>query len=201
MYDYLKGVLIAASPTSVVIEAGGIGYKIFIPTSTFGKLAAIGQSVKLYISFVIREQSHTLFGFFSAEERELFETLLTVSGIGPKTAVALIGYLSSTQLSAAIYSHDITALSKVPGVGKKTAERLIVELKDKLTKTGVHPAVEAVAASPLSEKSQTIVDALNALIHLGYNQAVAKQAIQKTLKEYSPDIDLATLITATLKHI
>lgn len=200
MYDYIRGMLISSSPTCAVIETSGIGYKIFIPTSTFGKLAQIGQNVQLYVSFVIREQSQTLYGFFSAEERELFEILLAVSGIGPKTAIALIGHLPSTLLSAAIQGQDITTLSKVPGVGKKTAERLIVELKDKL-KIGVHPAAELVTATPFSEKSQTITDALNALTHLGYNQAIAKQAIQKTLKEHSTDIDLATLITSTLKHI
>lgn len=200
MYDYFCGILTHSSPSTATVEVGGIGYKISIPMSTFIKLDQIGQKVKLYLSFVVREQSQTLYGFIASDERDLFEVFLTLSGIGPKTALALIGCLSFPQLQVAIQNQDVAALSKVPGVGKKTAERLIVELKDKLPKLSgqLHSEFSSLA---IPEGKQKIADAMSALTNLGYNQTIAKQALKKTLDESPEDIDLAALITATLKHI
>lgn len=200
MYDYFNGILVQSSPSTAVIEVAGIGYKVSIPMSTFAKLDQIGQKIKLYLSFVVREQSQTLYGFITMEERDLFEVFLTVSGIGPKTAIALIGCLPLSQLHIAIQNQDVPVLSKVPGIGKKTAERLIVELKDKLPKMGNHPFPD-LGALAIPEGKQKITDAMSALTNLGYSQTVAKQALKKTLDEHSDDIDLAALITATLKHI
>lgn len=198
MYDYFTGILINASPSSLILETGGIGYKIAIPMSTFSKLAQPGQKLKIFISFVIREQSQTLYGFITADERDLFETFLSVAGVGPKTALALVGCLPLAQLQTAIQQQDILTLSKVPGVGKKTAERLIVELKDKLLK--VHPCA-GLESLAIPEGRQKIADAMSALTNLGYNQTSAKQALKKTLDENPHELDLATLITAALKHI
>lgn len=189
-----------SSPLSVILETGGIGYLIYIPANVFGKLPQCGEKILLHTSYVIREQSQALYGFLSLQEKDLFETLLGVSGIGPKTALSLIGHLPLHDLQRAIGSHDITALCKVPGIGKKTAERLIIELRDKLNALSISPGDVTVQA-PSDPKAITIRDAMSALINLGYNQTTAQKAIKKTIKDKSDDIDLATLITDSLKNI
>jgi len=200
MYDYFTGILINASPSSLVLEVAGIGYKIATPMSTFSRLEQPGQRLKIFLSFVIREQSQTLYGFMTTDERDLFETFLSVAGVGPKTALALVGCLPFAQLQTAIQQQDILTLSKVPGVGKKTAERLIVELKDKLPK--LYPCASSeLEAFAIPEGKQKIADAMSALTNLGYNQTSAKQALKKTLDENPNELDLAILITTSLKHI
>jgi len=198
MIAYIKGILAQANQTSATVEAQGLGYKVFIPAGSFGKLPQEGKEVFFYTSFIVREQSQTLYGFLSAGERELFEGLISVSGVGPKLALALIGHLPLHELQRAINTADSRTLSKVPGVGKRTAERLIVELRDKL------PALfPRDLADNLPEKGPAGLakDALSALINLGYTQAMAKKAIQDSLEELPEETQLPDLITAALKNI
>lgn len=199
MFAFIKGELVSSSLVTVIVETNGIGYKIWIPTSTFSRLPQLGSAVFLHVSYVVRELSHTLYGFLHASERDLFEVLLNVTGIGPKLALSLIGHLSLQELSQAISSHNLAAICKVPGVGKKTAERLIIELRDKLPTASLGPTEHAISVP--DTKSQKISDAMNALINLGYNQMTAQKAIQKTLQEIPGELDLGLLITCSLKHV
>lgn len=192
MFAFIKGLLHFSHPNYVIIEAGGIGYKIFIAPNIFSKLSQVGQTAFLHTSHVVREQSEALYGFLTPQERDFFESLLNVSGIGPKLALSLIGHITLPDLKVAIQNEDIAILSRVPGIGKKTAERLIIELRDKVPDT--------LATITLSETSK-IQDAISALTNLGYNHSIAKKAISKTLEGSSKDLDLASLITLSLKNI
>jgi Holliday junction DNA helicase RuvA len=197
MYDYFKGTLSHISPAKATVEVSGIGYQFFIPVSSYSHLShLLGQAVVLYASFVVREDSHRLFGFVNPKERELFETLSDVSGIGPKTALAIIGHLSPKELDSAIYEQDVATLSKVPGIGKKTAERLIVEMKDKLK--NLKPLLED---SSTPQDSSIVSDAVSALVHLGYQQPLAQKAVKQAFKEASASLELAELITVSLKTL
>lgn len=187
MYAFLRGTVASLSATTAVLDVNGIGFHLFIPTSLLGSLTP-GEEVTLHTSFQVRETSHQLFGFPSPSERDFFEKLCTISGIGPKLAMSLIGHLPAEQLQQAIYDGDAAAISRVPGIGKKTAERVIIDLRDKMAPT----------AKPLG--SPLLRDAVAALINLGYTQAKAHDAVQKTMKE-SPTSDLSSLITTSLKHL
>lgn len=202
MITYVKGILTRSSPGFAVIELGGIGYKIFIPASTFTRLPQNGAELWLHTSQVIREASHTLYGFILEEERDFFEDVMGVSGIGPKTALSLIGHLSLEEMHRAIANDDIPMLSRVPGIGKKTAERLIVEMRDKLAKNSKRYFPSDFAINMDTDpRAQQILDAMNAMINLGYHQVAAQKAIKKSLKTLPDSIDLATLITDALNHV
>ncbi|QVL57647.1 MAG: Holliday junction branch migration protein RuvA [Simkaniaceae bacterium] len=201
MLEYIKGTLVSLSPHKAVIDVGGLGYFLHIPLSAFSAMPPIGKEIIFYISSVIREDSHKNFGFLSVEERDLFEKISGVSGIGPKTALALIGHLDSNALETAITTANSTLLSKIPGIGKKTAERLIVELRDKVLK-GLKKSSLPISPSQksLSEEDQRINDALSALMNLGYNSLQAQQAIKKALTDFKEAPELSTLIRAALSN-
>lgn len=201
MYAYIKGTIIHATPAAIILEAGGIGYKIHIPANLSNRLPQIENEALLYTSFVIRENSQTLYGFLTMQERDLFEVLQNVTGVGPKLALSLTGHLTLSDLHRAVGNHDIGTLAKVPGVGKKIAERLIIEMRDKLASLFPQDVSEFAVAISLDPKAQKINDAMGALINLGYNQSNAQKAIKKTLNELSEDADLGMLITASLKHL
>lgn len=202
MYAYIKGLLVEATTSDIIVEANGIGYRLFTPVHLFANLPAPFNQVHIYTSFVIRENSQTLYGFLSAHERDLFEALQGVTGIGPKLSLCIVGHITGKNLKAAIGQHDIAAISKIPGIGKKTAERLIIEMKDKLET--LFPGSEFAEYRISFNEPQTaeINDALSALINLGYNQMTAQKAIKKTLKEF-PDanLELGTLIAKALQNI
>ncbi|MBS0628487.1 MAG: Holliday junction branch migration protein RuvA [Verrucomicrobia bacterium] len=198
MMEYIKGILTISTPTKTILETGGIGYKILIPLSNYAKLPKIGEPVCLFLSTVIREDSHKNYGFLTANERDLFETLIEVSGIGPKTALALLGHLDSTDLQIAISRSDITSICKVPGIGKKTAERLIVEMRDKIQKNNIS---QVTFPSNAKSNKTTASDALSALINLGYQPLHAQKAINSIIEEKEEEVDLSTLITAALKKL
>lgn len=187
MFEYLKGQLIETTENTAILDINGIGYKIFIPIHLFGKLC-VNKEIMFFVSLVIREDAHTLFGFQDKQERDLFETLLNVSGIGPKSALNLIGHLPLPLFSQAIITNHVPTLTKVPGIGKKTAERLLLELKGKTIFTGIS------ASSPL----QKINDALSALLQLGVSPSSARSSLDKVLKE-NPEADVSTLISLALK--
>lgn len=201
MLNYLKGLLVAATSTYIVLEANGLGYKIFIPASGLNKLPQLKESYLVHTSLVIKEMSQTLYGFHEPLERDLFEELLNVNGIGPKTALSLIGHLSLQQLQEAVENDEINKICKVPGIGKKTAERLIIELRDKLNHFNIPQPASHQIETKTSGYSQKIKDAMSALINLGYNQMTAQKAIKKTVQEFSEEIELGLLITHALKNI
>ncbi len=197
MIEYIQGILTEASPLKTVIEAGGIGYKILIPLSNYSKLPPIGEKLRLFISVVIREDAHRYFGFLTFAERDLFETLIEISGIGPKTALALLGHIEASDLQIAISQSDLTSICKVPGIGKKTAERLIVEMRDKVQK---NPSFTG-ETTQVSSDSSLLGDALRALVHLGYQPMQAQKALAAVNKETEGPRDLGKLITSALKKL
>src|SRR5258706_578631 len=167
MIAFLQGKLVEAIPTQVLIEVNGIGYEVLIPLSSFDKLPQPGQSIKLLTHLVIREDAHILYGFMSGPERELFRLLINnVSGIGPKTALNVLSGISVTAFRGAVSNQDIKLLSQISGVGRKTAERIVVELKDKIGAAGAWEALSAQRA--LSPDDQKINDAVLALMALGF---------------------------------
>lgn len=189
MYEYIRGKLIEKTPLYVVIEANGIGYKLYVPTNLLGKLPEIGEVSFLYLSWVVREMSQTLYAFATKEERELFERVTTISGIGPKTALAMVGHFEYSQLEEIVRCNDCAALSRVPGIGKKTAERLMLELRERL---------KLFPSSTLSSSSK-VQDALNALLKLGYSQGHAEKAVKKAIEKLPEESDLSALVTLSLK--
>jgi len=200
MYAYVRGKLSDSTPSQAVIDVQGVGYLIHIPASVFSKLPQLGCEVQLYTSFVVRELSQTLYGFLTPQERDAFEVLMGVTGIGPKLALSLIGHMSILELQQAICQANTAALSRVPGVGKKTAERMIIELRDKLGHLLPPEPGDLAIALGTDPRSQQISDAMSALISLGYNQQTAQKAIKRSLGDLPETIHLAELITHALKH-
>jgi holliday junction DNA helicase RuvA len=192
MYAYLKGTLVEANPNDVIVECHGVGYRILTPSKLMGILPEVGENVLLYTSFVIRENSQTLFGFSSPQERDLFELLITFSGVGPKTGLSILSHLSSEELADVVVRGESKELSKVPGIGKKTAERLLIDLKGKFTSKEGKFAQAAPA-------SGVTVDAIAALQNLGYSAAHAQKAVSTVLKGEKGVPDLSILITKALK--
>lgn len=201
MYAYVKGTLVSATPSQVIIDVNGLGYILFIPLRVLEQLPSIGQTVLLFTTFVVREFAHTLYGFLQEHERDVFDVLTNITGVGPKLALSLIGHLTLPALQGAIARQDIQMLCKVPGVGKKTAERLIVELKDKLAHLLHFEMVDYAVETKPDPKNQTLQDAILALINLGYTQSVAQKAVKQSLKEMNGEVELVSLITLALKYI
>lgn len=172
MIAHLRGTLLATSPGHAIVECSGVGYDVTVSMNTFTQLPEAGREVALFIYTHVREDQIALFGFHLAEEKTLFEKLLSVSGIGPKLAVNILGGMNTLDLVATIRGGDATKLTRMPGVGKKTAERMVLELKDKLATFGVTPA----APRP---KHLLEDDVLSALINLGYQAAAAEKALDK----------------------
>ena len=172
MIGRIKGILIESAPPRIVVDVHGVGYEIDVPMSTFYNLPAHGQEVTLLTQMIVREDAQLLFGFLSAEEREAFRLLLKVSGIGARTALSILSGLSVTDLANAVAMQESALLTKVPGSGKKTAERLLLELKDKLTGTLADAGISSPAGS-------TMTDIINALIGLGYSEREARLAVKK----------------------
>lgn len=199
MFEYIKGILVSITPSQAVVDVQGVGYLIHIPLNAFSSAPPIGSEALFYISPVIREDSHRNFGFLTQEERNLFEKISAVSGIGPKTALALIGHIDSLALESAITTANAALLAKIPGIGKKTAERLIVELRDKVLKGLKKMPTPLPSKKSLSSQDTLQNDALSALMNLGYNSLQAQQAIQKALTHFSEEPpELSALIRTAL---
>src|SRR3977135_1462266 len=177
MITFLDGKLVVALPTQAIIDVGGVGYEVFIPLSSYDKLPAAGQPIRILTHLAVREDAHILYGFMTVPAHGLFRLLVNnVSGIGPKLALAVLSGMSVTNFKTAVVNSDIAAISKISGLGKKTAERIVLELKDKL---GVAAAWEAASAAhaPTPEEEQTN-EAVLALIALGYKQIDAPKAVR-----------------------
>lgn len=200
MFEYIKGQLVENTPNQVVVDVHGIGYLLYIPLNNFSQMPPVGDEVLLYISSVIKEDSHKNFAFLTRDERNLFEKIRDVSGIGPKTALALIGHLDSGDLQTAITSANVNLLAKIPGIGKKTAERLIVEMRDKILKGMKHAPLPS-QHSAIKVEDQVTNDALSALINLGYNSMQAQQAVKKARSHFEQPPQLGDLIKTALSGI
>jgi Holliday junction DNA helicase RuvA len=198
MITFLHGKLVEALPTQVTVDVNGVGYEALIPLSSFDKLPQPGQSIKLLTQLVVREDAHTLYGFMTSEERDLFRLLVhTVSGIGPKTALNVLSGISVTAFRGAVAGGDLKALSKISGVGKKTAERIIVELKDKIGMAGAWEA--ASAKHGLSADEQRINDAVLALVALGFKQLEAHDSVRAAQAVLGTQATVEELVRACLK--
>jgi Holliday junction DNA helicase RuvA len=195
---FLHGKLIEVLPTQVVVDVAGVGYEVLIPLSSFDKLPGIGQELRILTHLQVREDAHVLYGFMSAGERDLFRLLInTVSGIGPKIALNVLSGMSVTSFRGAVANSDVKSLSQISGVGKKTAERIVVELKDKVGKSGAWEA--ASAARALSPEDQKINDAVLALMALGFKQVEAHETIKAAADKLGPQAGVEDLVRAGLK--
>ena len=198
MITFLHGKLVDALPTQVSIDVNGVGYEALIPLSSFDKLPMPGQPIKLLTQLVVREDAHTLYGFMTSEERDLFRLLIhTVSGIGPKTALNVLSGISVTAFRGAVAGGDLKSLSKISGVGKKTAERIVVELKDKIGMAGAWEA--ASAKHSLSSDEQRINDAVLALVALGFKQVEAHDAVRGAQAVLGTQATVEELVRVCLK--
>jgi len=175
MIGSVRGRITAKTPPQLTVDVGGIGYELEAPMSTFFHLPAIGQEVSLLTHLVVREDAHVLYGFGSESERRLFRSLIKVSGVGPKIALALLSGISVEAFSRCVVNEDITALTKVPGIGRKTAERLIVEMRDRL-KDSQTPASVGIAPVPVGASPES--EAFGALVALGYRPAEATRLLK-----------------------
>lgn len=193
----ISGTLLEKQPPFLLIDVQGLGYEVQAPMSTFYQLPEVGQNLVLHTHFVVREDAQLLYGFHSVRERSLFRTLIKVNGVGPKMAMAILSGIEADQFVRCVEEGNVTALVKVPGVGKKTAERLIVEVKDKLKEWQPQQGV-VMNASELASDSDIIQDAEGALIALGYKPQDAAKAVSKVSAE---GLSSEALIRAALKNM
>ncbi|MDP4219104.1 MAG: Holliday junction branch migration protein RuvA [Bacteroidota bacterium] len=199
MISQIRGNLISKEPFTLVIDAGGIGYEIFCTQAAYEHAPGIGNDYQVFTRFIVREDSQTLYGFSTQDERKLFDQIVSVSGIGPKTGLAIVSSLGTNALKEAIRTKDLIALTGIPGVGKKTAERLVVELRDKLLKEEVFTSE---AGAPDSGNARIRQEALAALVALGYNRADAEKAIRTVIREQPAEAEkVERLIKAALKTV
>jgi Holliday junction DNA helicase RuvA len=195
MIAHLRGKLIFKQPGQAIVEAAGVGYDVFISVPTFTALPSVGGEVALHIYTKVSEDQIALFGFLEREEKKLFERLITISGVGPKLAIAILSGLSPERTVQAIKSQDHAQLVRIPGVGKKLAERLVVELKDKLDDFATAPVASVVQGAAVD-------DVLSALTNLGYQRTAAEKAIQTAVaKEKALAADFDGLFRGALKVI
>lgn len=199
MIGRLRGLIIEKQPPKVLIEVGGVGYEVFMPMTCFYELPDNGKEVIVLTHFAVREDAQVLYGFNHEQERELFRELIKVNGVGPKLALAILSGMSAQQFISAVEQGEIKTLVKLPGVGTKTAERLIVEMKDRLKRFGedLSATSSIISSSDLKKSSNQIEsEAVSALIALGYKPQEASRIISKVIK---PEMDSETLIREALK--
>jgi len=198
MITFLHGKLVEALPTQAIVDVNGVGYEVLIPLSSYDRLPAPGQEIKILTHLAVREDAHVLYGFMSHAERELFRMLVNnVSGIGPKIAMNVLSGMNVTAFRGAVANGDVKALSQISGVGRKTAERIVVELKDKVGAAGSWEA--ASAQRGLSPDDQKINDAVLALMALGFKQLEAHDSVRKVQASLGTHATVEELVRACLK--
>jgi Holliday junction DNA helicase RuvA len=192
MIGRIAGILLEKHPPLVLLDVGGVGYEIDVPMSTFYNLPALGEKVALHTQLIVREDAHQLYGFASHDERSAFRQLLKISGVGPKLALTILSGMSVAELSHVVAAQEVGRLTKIPGIGKKTAERLLLELRDKL------PGAAAALLSSGSEPGPSARnDVLDALLALGYNEREASWAV----KQLPANLDVSDSIRQALKFL
>jgi len=194
MIAHLKGKLTYKSPVEITIDVNGVGYLIFVPLSTFYALPELGSEVSLGIHTHMREEALKLFGFYTTDEKRIFEKLITVNKVGPKLALTILSGMPPADLLSTIDSNDITKLSTIPGIGRKTAERLILEMRDKLDGLSLELTVKK---EPLPQNG-LFDDALSALVNLGYKKSQAEQTLKKVYGEEGEESSIENLIKESL---
>ncbi len=195
MYDYIKGTLAEITPTEAVIENNGIGYKLQISLQTYTDIQALSD-VKLYIYHHLREDAELWYGFYKKEERAIFMMLIEVSGIGPNTARMMLSSMTDEEIKTAIIAGDVNRIKSIKGIGLKTAQRVIIDLKDKITKGGATPMESLLPAQNSANKEE----ALSALVMLGFTKAAVEKVLQALIKE-NPNYTLEELIKIALKKL
>jgi Holliday junction DNA helicase RuvA len=198
MIARINGSLIYKSISHVIVEANGIGYQIFIPLATFYELPDTNQKVTLHIHTHVRQDDISLFGFGTGEEKSVFELMISVSGIGPKLAMNILSGISAEELVRAVSHGNLERLVAIPGVGKKTAERMILELKDKVVKLSTYEAIYK-ADGDIRVYDSIIDDVLSALVNLGYKSQRARDVLDRIIKEYPESLTLDILLKKSLK--
>lgn len=196
MIASLTGLLKSKSPTEVLLDVNGVGYAVSIPLSTFEKLGAQNSHVTLFTHLVVREDALQLYGFATEEERSLFRLLISVNGIGPRIAQAVLSGLSVAELKQHVANGNIAALTAIPNIGRKTAERLVLELRDKIDKVPTPGVI-----TPTDRGAEIRAEALLALTSLGYQRVAAEKAIRQALSENKTDLSLEALIKLALQNL
>lgn len=194
MFDYIEGKLVEKTPTYAVIDCGGVGYLLHISLSTFSQMSD-RESCKLFVHQAIREDAHQLFGFYNRAERETFRLLINVSGVGASTARMILSSLNAAEIAEAVFNNQVATLKAVKGIGEKTAQRIIIDLKGKIDKENLSPDLFAGAHNTLKQ------EALTALSLLGFPKNVAEKALQKVLSSGGDVLTVEALIKQTLKII
>ncbi|MDQ3907713.1 MAG: Holliday junction branch migration protein RuvA [Acidobacteriota bacterium] len=204
MIAHLSGTLLAKHATSVVVDVGGVGYEVTIPVTTFYDLEDAGSQVSLRIYTHVREDALQLYGFRTSRERELFQLLIGVSGIGPKSAIAMLSGMSADEIIAAIRTNNVARLTSIPGIGRKTAERLGIELRDKMAALSSPALEEQLSARAPGAAAQTEdsvrEDALSALVNLGYQRAAAEKAVARAEQE-GGDLSVELILRRALRTL
>jgi len=196
MIAHLSGKLLSKQPNQVIVDVNGVGYEVHVPLSTFYELGEIGSPVQLRIYTHVREDTIALFGFKSAKEKLMFEQVTSISGIGPKLGITILSGMPVDELVAAIRQSNLARLTSIPGIGKKTAERLVVELRDKLAKTV--PTGEQTAAQSVPQPQE---DVISALVNLGYAKPSAEKAVQAVLSTSKPEPAFEELLRTALRQL
>ena len=199
MIASLTGRLAFKAPTYLVLDVHGVGYEVFIPLSTYYGLPTLSESISLSVHTHVREDAIQLFGFLTSQEKDAFVLLTSVSGVGPKLALSVLSALPVSNLVSAIRSGDVEKLTTVPGIGNKSASRLVLELKDKVEK--LHHGLASATESPRQGQDATFDDALSALVNLGYRSQDAKEALKQVKKSIAESIVLKDMIRESLKEL
>jgi Holliday junction DNA helicase RuvA len=204
MIAHLSGILLSKQPNSVIVDVGGVGYELIIPVSTFYELEETGANTQLRVYTHVREEALQLYGFKTVRERELFLQIISVSGIGPKIAITLLSGMGANEIITSIRTNNLARLTSIPGVGRKTAERLVVELRDKITALS-SPALEEEFAGQPGRRAGTSPDAmrddaLSALLNLGYQKTAAEKAIKAAIDE-GGDLSVELILRRGLRSL
>lgn len=179
MIGQIRGIILEKQPPQLLIDVHGIGYEVDAPMGTFYQLPDIGQEVSLFTHFVVREDAQHLYGFYTRDERHLFKTLLKVNGVGPRLALTILSSTAPEEFVRCVLNNDTNSLVRVPGIGKKTAERLVIEMRDKLAEWKHTPATDGTILPKHDGRHQVLQDAISALVALGYKQQEANRTITK----------------------
>lgn len=193
MISYVRGVLDHKEPNRVIVDVNGVGYEVFVPLSTYQELPAIGGQVKLHTHHHVREDSMNLYGFLSSEEKEVFEMVLSISGVGSKVALSILSSMSVDEFRRAVAQGDMKALTKIPGIGKKSAERMVLELKDKIGKVRIDERMLRIL------EAESTNDAVSALLSLGASQSAAEYAVYRAERLLGEEAKIEDLVSQALK--